>query len=39
MTTIIGYCCAAALAAFSAMGLYDLQSWLERRDYDRHFED
>ena len=29
---------AASLALF-AVGVHDLQSWLERRDYGRHFND
>jgi hypothetical protein len=39
MTTVIGFCATAALIAFAAIGLHDLQSWLERWDHDRHFED
>jgi hypothetical protein len=29
----------AALLAMTSVGLYDLQSHLERWDYQRHFED
>jgi hypothetical protein len=29
----------AALLVVTALGLYDLQSWLERWDYQRHFDD
>jgi len=29
----------AALLVVTALGLYDLQSWLERWDYHRHFEE
>jgi hypothetical protein len=29
----------AALMVMVAMGTYNLQWWLERRDYERHFED
>jgi hypothetical protein len=29
----------AALMAMVAMGIYNLQWWLERSDYRRHFED
>jgi hypothetical protein len=25
--------------AFFAVGMHDLQLWLERRDYERHFND
>jgi hypothetical protein len=39
MTTVIGFSVAATLIALAATGLHDLQSWLERWDHDRHFED
>jgi hypothetical protein len=29
----------AALTAMVATGIYNLQGWLERSDYQRHFED
>jgi hypothetical protein len=29
----------AAFLVMAASGLYDLQSWLERWDYQRHFEE
>lgn len=29
----------AMLMLLAATGTYNLQSWLERSDYDRHFED
>jgi hypothetical protein len=29
----------AALMVMVAMGTYNLQWWLERTDYERHFED
>jgi hypothetical protein len=29
----------AVLMAVVAMGIYNLQWWLERSDYERHFED
>jgi hypothetical protein len=29
----------ATFLVVTASGLYDLQSWLERSDYQRHFED
>jgi hypothetical protein len=28
-----------ALAGLTALGVHDLQAWLERWDYDRHVED
>lgn len=39
MTTAIGFCVAATLIAIAAIGVHNLQSWLERWDHDRHFED
>jgi hypothetical protein len=36
MNAVIAACCAAPLVA---IGVYDLQSWLERWDYERHRED
>ena len=30
---------AALPLIFAAFGVYDLQRWLERRDYDRHLAD
>ena len=39
MTTVLGFCFAAALMAVAAICVYNLQSWLERWDHDRHFED
>jgi hypothetical protein len=29
----------AAVMAMAASGIYNLQGWLERVDYQRHFED
>jgi hypothetical protein len=29
----------AVLLVMTAAGIYDLESWLERWDYQRHFED
>jgi hypothetical protein len=29
----------AAVMVMLAMGIYNLQWWLERSDYERHFED
>jgi hypothetical protein len=29
----------AVLMVIVAMGIYNLQWWLERSDYERHFED
>jgi hypothetical protein len=39
MTAVMAFCAAAGLMAFAAIGLHNLQSWLERWDHDRHFED
>lgn len=39
MTTTMAFCLATVFLALAAIGLHDLQSWLERWDYDRHFED
>jgi hypothetical protein len=36
MNAVIAACAAAPLVA---IGVYDLQSWLERWDYERHRED
>lgn len=36
MTTFVVFCVAATVMA---IGIPYLQSWLERWDYDRHFED
>jgi hypothetical protein len=37
---IVAICiCSAAFLTVMAVGLYDLESWLERWDYDRHYED
>jgi hypothetical protein len=33
------YICSAAVLTVMGIGLYDLESWLERWDYDRHHED
>jgi hypothetical protein len=33
------YICSAACLTVMAIGLYNLESWLERWDYDRHHED
>lgn len=33
------YICSAAFLSAIAIGLYNLESWLESWDYDRHRED
>ncbi len=38
MNVLISVGSAAAMAMF-ATGIYNLQWWLERSDYERHFED
>jgi hypothetical protein len=38
MSTIQAVVTAVSLASF-AVGVHDLQSWLERRDHERHFND
>ncbi len=38
MSAVISFGSAAVMVMF-AMGIYNLQWWLERSDYERHFED
>lgn len=38
MTAIVSVAC-VGLMLLLAMGTYNLQWWLERNDYERHFED
>jgi hypothetical protein len=38
MNVVISFGSAAAMGMFAA-GMYNLQWWLERNDYKRHFED
>jgi hypothetical protein len=38
MTVVTAVAC-AVLMVMAATGLYNLQWWLERSDYQRHFED
>jgi hypothetical protein len=38
MNVLIAAACAVVTMIF-AKGIYDLQWWLERSDYRRHFED
>lgn len=38
MDVVINICCVVVLAVI-AIGVYDLQSWLERSDRERHLED
>jgi hypothetical protein len=38
MSTFQNVVILVSLALF-ALGMYDLQSWLERRDHERHFND
>jgi hypothetical protein len=33
------YICSAAFLTIVAMGVYNLESWVERWDYERHQED
>jgi hypothetical protein len=37
--TVAIYICSAALLGGLAIGVYNLESWLERWDYKRHLED
>jgi hypothetical protein len=37
--TVAIYICAAAFLTVLAVGVYTLESWLERWDYERHQED
>jgi hypothetical protein len=37
--TVAIYVCSAALLAAAAIAVYNLESWLERWDYERHLED
>ena len=37
--TVAIYICSAALLGVIAIGVYNLESWLERWDYERHHED
>jgi hypothetical protein len=37
--TVAIYVCSAAVLVMVAIGLHNLESWLERWDYDRHLED
>lgn len=37
--TMVSYVWPAVLVAGLAIGIYNLQSWLERWDYKRHLED
>jgi len=39
MNTVTVFCVAAVLMVLAAIGLHNLQSWLERWDYERHFQD
>lgn len=39
MSAVAGSCITAAFLTFAAIAVYSLQSWLERWDHDRHFED
>jgi hypothetical protein len=39
MTAVTVFCVAAVLLVLAAIGLHNLQSWLERWDRDRHFEE
>lgn len=38
MSVVISFGSATVMVMFAA-GIYNLQWWLERTDYDRHFED
>jgi hypothetical protein len=38
MNLMISLGCAATMVMFAA-GIHNLQWWLERTDYERHFED
>ncbi|MCW2662110.1 MAG: hypothetical protein JWP83_3262 [Mycobacterium sp.] len=38
MSVVVAAAC-AALMMIVATGIYNLQWWLERSDYNRHFED
>jgi hypothetical protein len=38
MNVVIAFA-SAVLMVIVAMGIYNLQWWLERSDYERHFED
>jgi hypothetical protein len=39
-TMTVAICiCSAALLGGMAIGFYNLESWLERWDYERHLED
>ena len=37
--TMAIFVCSAALLTVLAIGVYNLESWLERWDYERHYED
>jgi hypothetical protein len=37
--TVAIYVCSAALLTVLAIGVHNLESWLERWDYERHYED
>jgi hypothetical protein len=37
--TVAIYICSAALLTVLAIGVHNLESWLERWDYERHYED
>lgn len=37
--TVAIYICSAAFLSIMAIGLYNLESWLERWDYERRYED
>jgi len=37
--TVAIYICSAALLGVIAIGVHNLESWLERGDYKRHLED
>jgi hypothetical protein len=38
MSVVVAAAC-AVLMMIAATGIYNLQWWLERSDYNRHFED
>jgi hypothetical protein len=37
--TVAIYICSAAFLTALAIAVYNLESWLERWDYERHYED
>jgi hypothetical protein len=37
--TVVVYICSGALLVGLGIGVYHLESWLERWDYKRHLED